>query len=113
MIPVSVVERLLTALFAAGVLTAFPDDKGVLEGLGLVCVAPIVFPEEPRFRALDVLGPVEPPVPLTELPLEREPPAPVEAPLDICAEVGDVSAKTQKIMPIADNFISFSLGACD
>jgi hypothetical protein len=109
MMPVSVLERLFTALFAAGVLTAFPDDRGVFE-LGLVGVAPLVFLDEPRLRALDVFGPVEPPVPLTVLPPEREPPAPapVEDPLDIWAKVGDVMSAKQQTTAIAENFMLVS-----
>jgi hypothetical protein len=83
--------RLSTALFAAGVFTAFPEDAGVL-GLGLVCVAPRLFPVVPWFRAFEVFGPGVPPVPLIVLPFESvlpaAPAAPVEppgAPALVCA----------------------------
>jgi hypothetical protein len=84
MMPVSVLERLFTALLAAGVSTALPEDDGVLVP-GLVCGAPIVFPEEPRLRALAVLGVFEPPVPFAVLPPEIEPAdePPVEDPPDV------------------------------
>ena len=77
--PVSVFPRLFTALLAAGVFTAFPDDPGLFV-LGLVCIAPILVPVVPPFNALDVLGPGDPPVPLTMLlpeaaPLDDDPPA--------------------------------------
>jgi hypothetical protein len=106
--PVSVLERLFTALLAAGVLTAFPEDDGVLE-LGLVCGVPIVFPEDPRLRALAVLGVFEPPVPFAVLPPEIEPPdvAPVEEPPDVCANEGEVMSAKQVTRPIAENFMAF------
>jgi hypothetical protein len=108
MMPVSVLERLFTALLAAGVLTAFPEDNGVLE-LGLVCGAPIVFPEDPRLRALAVLGVLKPPVPFAVLPPEVEPPAvaPVEEPPDVCANEGEVISAKQVTRPMAENFMAF------
>jgi hypothetical protein len=94
--PVSVLPRLCTAPFAAGVLTAFPEDK---PGLGLVWVAPRLFPDVPWFIAFDVLDPGDPPVPLIVLPLEGvlpavepEPPDPaeLEAPeLLLCARANE------------------------
>lgn len=103
--PVSVLERLLTALFAAGLLTSFPEDVGVFVP-GLVLMPPIVFPDEPRFRALSVAGVFDPPVPLVARPLESEPPdAPVEEPPDICANEGDVISAIQVTMPAAESFI--------
>ena len=108
MMPVSVLERLFTALLAAGVLTAFPEDVGVFV-VGLVCVAPIVFPEEPRLRAFAVLGVFEPPVPLAVLAPESEPldGPPVEEPPDICANEGDEISAKQVARPTAENFMAF------
>jgi hypothetical protein len=75
---VSVLLRLFTALFAAGVFTAADDDEPVP---GLVGFAPRLFPVVPWFRALDVLEPGAPPVPLIVLPFERVLPAePLAAP---------------------------------
>jgi hypothetical protein len=75
---VSGFERVSTALFAAGVSTA-ADGELVL---GLVPPPPRLFPVVPWLRALEVLGPGEPPVPLMVVPFDRAvpaaPPAPVE-----------------------------------
>ena len=106
--PVSVVERLFTALLAAGVLTSFPEDAGELV-LGLVLIPPITFPEEPRLRALLVAGVFDPPpVPLVVLPVESElPDAPlVEEPPDIWANADDVISAMHVTKPIAETFIS-------
>jgi hypothetical protein len=117
--PVSVLERLLTALFAAGLLTSFPDDAGVLVS-GFVLMPPIVFPDEPRLIALSVAGVFEPPVPLVfpppvplmVLPLESDPPdePPLEEPPpDICATEGDVINAKQETRQTAKNFIGVVL----
>ena len=105
--PVSVVERLFTALLAAGVVTSFPEDAGELV-LGLVLIPPIAFPEEPRLRALSVAGVFDPPVPLVVLPVESElPDAPlVEDPPDICANAGEVINTMHVTKPMAETFIS-------
>ena len=77
--PVSVLLRLFTALFAAGVFTAGEEDDSVCEPL---CFTPKLFPVVPWFKALEVLEPGDPPVPLSVLPFESvlptAPPAPLE-----------------------------------
>jgi hypothetical protein len=103
--PVSVLERLLTALLAAGLLTSLPEEVGAFV-LGLVLMPPIVFPDDPRFSALSVAGVFDPPVPLVVRPLESEPPdAPVEEPPDVCANEGDASSTIQVTRPAAESFI--------
>jgi hypothetical protein len=76
---VSVFERLFAAPFAVGVLTDGDADEA---GPGLVWFAPRLFPVVPWFKALDILGPGEPPVPFMVLPFESVvpagPPPPVE-----------------------------------
>jgi len=109
---VSVLERLFTALLAAGVLTSLPEDAGLL-ALGLVLMPPIAFPEEPRFTALSVAGVFEPPVPLVALPLESDPldALPVEdPPPDICANEGDVISARQVTRRMDLSFIGNSSG---
>jgi hypothetical protein len=107
-IPVFVLERLFTAPLAAGELTAFPEDNGELVP-GFVCVAPIVFPEEPRLRALAVLGVFEPPMPFAVLPPESEPleALPEEEPPDVCANEEDETSAKQVKRPMTENFIAF------
>lgn len=108
-IPVSVFERLLMALLAAGVSTAFPDDEGILV-FGLVCVAPKLFPEDPRRRALSVWGVFEA---LFAVPPESEPldEAPPDEPPDVCAnEVGAISKK-QAATQTAENLMAFPRGS--
>jgi hypothetical protein len=99
--PVSVLERLLTALSAAGLLTSFPEDDGVLVS-GLVLMPPIVLPDEPRLRALSVAGVFEPPMPFVVL-LEADPPElpPEDPPPDVCAKEGDVINARQATTQIA------------
>ncbi|MES2193781.1 MAG: hypothetical protein V4517_05160 [Pseudomonadota bacterium] len=103
--PVSVLERLLTALSAAGLLTSFPEDDGVLVS-GLVLMPPIVLPDEPRLRALSVAGVFEPPVPFVVL-LEADPAElpPEDAPPDVCAKEGVVTSASEEMKPIARNFM--------
>jgi len=62
--PGSVFPKLCAAAIAAGVLTAFPEDEG------LVCGDPKLFPDVPWLRAFEVLDPGAPPVPLMVLPFE-------------------------------------------
>jgi hypothetical protein len=114
--PVSVLLRLFTAPFAAGVLTA-ADDGPVL---GLVWFAPRLFPVVPWFRALDVLEPGAPPVPLIVAPFESEVPAellaapelaappalPPEAAPEVCAHAMEKLAKS-RLTVIANSFMTF------
>lgn len=68
----SVLLRLFTALFAAGVFTAGDEDDPLLRP---VWFAPRLFPVVPWFNASDVLEPGDPPVPLIVLPFESVLPA--------------------------------------
>jgi hypothetical protein len=109
--PASVLLRLFTALFAAGVFTAFPEEAGAL-GLGLVWVAPRLLPVVPWFRAFAVLEPGVPPVPLMVLPFESvlpDPLVPVEelelVPLELCAPAPVAIRAKQVANPIIDTFM--------
>ena len=111
MIPVSVLERLFTALLAAGVSTAFPEDNGVLV-LGVVGIAPIMFPEDPRLSAFAVLGVFEPPVPFTVLPLDVEAPdvpPPEEEPPDVCPKDAEVTHAKKMARVAVESFMAPSL----
>lgn len=105
--PVSVLLRLFTALFAAGVFTAADDGA---PAPGLVGLMPRLFPVVPWFKALDVFEPGEPPVPLMVLPFESvlpaapaplllaAPPAlPAEPPPELCAYAEDKLANSRLI----------------
>jgi hypothetical protein len=113
--PVSVLLRLFTALLAAGVFTAGDGDDPVP---GPVWFAPRLFPVVPWFRALEVLEPGEPPVPLIVLPFESvfpaeplpapelaaPPAAPPELPPELCARVKDV-LPSSRLRITANNFM--------
>ncbi len=106
----SVLDRLFTAALAAGVFTSFPEDAGVLV-LGLVLIPPIVFPEEPRFKALSVAGVFEPPVPLVVLTLEGELAEPLEdPPPDVWASEGDAITARHATMLSVVRFTVFLPG---
>ena len=73
---------------AAGVLTALPGEAAGPPALG-VCDVPMLLPFVPFLRALEVLGPGDPPVPLMVLPFDSVDPddAPDVPPPDdaVCA----------------------------
>jgi hypothetical protein len=116
---VSVLLRLFTALLAVGVFTAGDGDDAVP---GPVWFAPRLFPVVPWFRALDVLEPGEPPVPLIVLPFESvfpaeplpapelaaPPAAPPELPPELCARVKDV-LPSSRLRITANNLMAIPL----
>lgn len=97
--PVSVFPSFCVAALAAGVSTALPCEAGAAAP-ALACGASILLPAVPRFKAFEVFGPGDPPVPLIVFPLERVEPAapaapvdPAEPPVAVCAKENEQVAK--------------------
>jgi hypothetical protein len=92
----------------------------------LVRLLTALFPVVPWFKALDVFGPGEPPVPLIVLPFESVLPAAAPAPLplaappalppepppELCAYAED-KLTNSRLSKIANNFMAFSPAAAN